>query len=326
MAVLLIGTGFVGGYVVRELTGHGEEVVCYDLAPNDSYIETLVPSDKRTSVTIVRGDVCDLARLLHTIRDKKITKVVHLAGLLLAASRDNVLQAASVNVDGTAVVLEAARLANLEKVVWASSLAVFGRRSQSPSGVLSNDSPFDPENIYGAFKVMGEHLLRHYADVCDVNATGLRLSSTYGWGKYLTAARGTGLSWLTELIDKPAQGLGPSYVPCGDGDMDFLYVADVARAVRLALACSAPSGASYLITGDRRPVAEAFEYVRSLLPSADMKLLPGKDGPLRRFSEPITFDVTTTLRDIGYEPVFTMEEGLRAGIDLAKASVSSSRT
>lgn len=316
MTTLVIGSGFVGAYVVRDIVVQGEDVVCYDIAANADYIEAVVMPKNMSKVSLVSADVTDLPRLLRTIREYKIRRIVHLAGLLSARSQENMPVAIKVNVQGTANVFEAASLLAVEKVVWMSSTAVFGPRSQNSDGMISNESPLDPTNIYGACKAFDEQLAIHYFRQYGVDSTGLRLSSVYGWGKFLTEARGTALTWLTELIDKPARQAGPSVVPYGDSEMDFLYIEDVARAVLLALDAKSSNGASYLISGDRRPVREAFECVRSLLPDAEMTLLPG----IRPIQHTIRFDDTATRQDLGYSPAVRMEEGLKRTIDMTRKS------
>ena len=85
---------------------------------------------------------------------------------------------------------------------------------------------------------------------------GLRFTHVYGHGKALTIPRGTGVDYLTELLEKPAAG-EPGVIPNGDDEPDWLYVEDVGRAIRLAAEAPPTRSAGLNICGDTRPMREA---------------------------------------------------------------------
>jgi nucleoside-diphosphate-sugar epimerase len=306
------GTGFIGAYVVRDLVQAGDRVVCYDIAPNAQLLADVVPAAQLQGVTVVRGDVTDWSQLFHTLRQHRVDKIIHLASLLTSSSEANFPLALKVNCQGTNHVFEGAALLGLEKVVWASSVAVFGPRSIGADGIVLNDAPHDPQTVYGACKAYNEQMALHYARQYDLDVIGLRFTLVYGYGKTETVARGTGVGYLSELIDKPALGQGPCVVPYGDDQMDWLYVEDVARAIVLASQARKTRTKAFTVRGDLRAMREVFDYVRRLLPKAEMTLEPG------RYRQTWQFDGGAARDEIGYAPEFTIEEGIKRNLNMLR--------
>ncbi|MEU2007032.1 NAD-dependent epimerase/dehydratase family protein [Rhodococcus sp. NPDC019627] len=323
MAVLVTGVGYVGGYAVRDLVAAGERVVLFgylggngDAAGTDlpelDYLNYLVGGDLREKVDVVVGDVSDLDAMTRAAERYGVRSVMHFATLLSSAAQSNPLLAAHVNVIGTVNVFEVAARLALEKVVWASSTTIFGPRSVPESGVLTDDCVYDPEWIYGASKVMSEKLAVAYSDKHGTDITGLRLSRVYGFGEYIKMSRGGGSSWLANLLYTPAVDGGPTMVPFGRRNLDFLYVEDVADAFVKALNFRSDTGSgNYIISGDYRPISEAVDFVSRLLPDAQITLnmedlaLPPGSG--LAFSQHL--DSSRAAMDFGYRSRFNMEAG-----------------
>ena len=129
-------------------------------------------------------------------------------------------------------------------------------------------------------------------------------------------ARGTGVTYLSELIDKPALGQGPCVVPGGDDHPDWLYVEDVARAVMMADHASKTATKAFNVVGDFRSTREMFDQVRSLLPDADMSLQTG--CPMGGESHPWNYDGSAAREEIGYIPEFKIEEGVKRNINMLR--------
>jgi nucleoside-diphosphate-sugar epimerase len=307
------GTGFVGAYVVRDLTREGHRVTVFDLALNREFLQNVLSEDERQQVQLVAGDVTDLPMVLRTMRDARPHRTVHLAATLGASSEENALRALRVNCEGTINIFEAALTFDVQKVVWASSIAVFGAPSRRPPGEIANDAYHQPGDLYGACKAMNEQLGRHYRRRRSLDCTGVRFSVVYGYGKALTMARGTGADFLYELIDKPALGQ-PGIVPHGDEIIDWLYVEDAARAVVLATKALHNRSIGLNICGERSTVRGVATRIRHLLPNAQLEVQPGTWGG------PMHFEMATTEAEINYSPQFSLEEGLRRNINMLRAT------
>ena len=144
------GTGFVGAYVVRDLCRAGHQVTVYDLALNREFLCDVLMDAAPQGVQLVAGDVTDLPLLLRSMTEARPTRVVHLAATLGSGSETNPLRALKVNCEGTINMFEAALTCNVQKVVWASSIAVFGPPRRRPAGEIANDAYHQPNDLYGA--------------------------------------------------------------------------------------------------------------------------------------------------------------------------------
>ncbi|MBD0863457.1 NAD(P)-dependent oxidoreductase [Gordonia sp. zg691] len=320
---MVTGTGFVGSYVVRDLLAAGEKVVLYgyfggrgepattDL-PDLGFLDYLVGGDLFDKVGVVVGDIADPDALKSTVEAHDVDSVVHLASMVAAASEANAPAAVRVNAGGTVNLFETAAQLKLRKVVWASSVTVFGPRSEGADGVISDDSLLDPDGVYGASKVFSEHLAQRYHENFGLESVGLRLSRVYGFGEHVKAGRGSGTTWLLEALHNAAVQSGTAEFLFGDMSLDFHYVEDVAEAFLQALAGPALGAPSYLTHGDYRPIAEAYGFLRELLPDADMKL-SGSDADLPAGSTMAwarRYDASRAEKDLGIRSRYSMEEGL----------------
>ncbi|MBI2321314.1 MAG: NAD(P)-dependent oxidoreductase [Chloroflexi bacterium] len=304
MRVLMTGgTGFIGSYVARLLLARGDDVVAYDLLPDRNTLQRILAPEEAARVEIAPGDVTDLPLLLATIKRVRPERLVHLAYLLTDACQANPPLALRVNGQGTINVFEAARTLDVPRVVWASSIAVFGRRSVGPDGVVANDAPHDPATIYGVCKSLNERYARHYSRAYRQDLVGLRFPVVYGPGRM----RGGG-QFVHELVERPALGL-PGRVPYADEPVSWGYVEDIAAAIVAALDAPAPRTRLYTVGGAVATVAEAAERVRAILPDADLTVEPGGTiGLLARF------DTAPAAAELGWAPQVGLAEGIRRTI------------
>lgn len=333
MAIMVTGIGHAGSYIVRDLLAAGEDVVLYGLfggpgggpeapTPDLQVLERIVGADYADRVNIVIGDIRNLDALLDTAKTHGVTKVVHMASMLSAAVEANPPLAIQVNAMGTANVFETAAQLKLEKVVWGSSMDVFGHGPAYADKTINDDFTYDPPYIYGATKVLNEYLARQYARNYGLSITGMRLSRIYGYGEHIKASRGSGTSWLSSLLYDPALGNDTEVVvPFGARSMDFVYIEDVAAAVTKALSHTESGSRNYLTVGEFRPIKDAYDFVRSVFPTAPIRL-EEDDAPLPPGSSmtwAIKHDGSRAAAEIGYTPQVTLEEGLLRTINSNRA-------
>ena len=230
MACLITGgTGFIGALVAKKLVAQGETVIAYDLAASRSYLELVLTPHELEQVTIVHGDVLDLPLLIRSARYYHIDKIVHLAYMLARTTEQNPAHGCRVNVEGTNNVFETATIVGAPRVVWASSITVFGPKSVGSNGIVANDAAFAPVTIYGATKIVNEMTARRYARSQGLEPIGLRLPVVYG-----PEAKQGWAAFLSKLIENLAKGL-PGTAPQSEGLIPWIYIEDVAQAVFLAI-------------------------------------------------------------------------------------------
>jgi nucleoside-diphosphate-sugar epimerase len=101
--------GCIGAWIARTLVREGIPVVAFDLADDDARLRLIMAPEERERVTLIRGDVTDLAQVERALDEHGVTHVVHLAALLIPLARADPPHGALVNVVGTTNVFEAVR-------------------------------------------------------------------------------------------------------------------------------------------------------------------------------------------------------------------------
>lgn len=258
------GCGFIGSYIVRDLVEEGERVVIYDFYPDQRIINQLVHKTRLHNIVSIKGDVTDLAHLMDAIKAYKVTKIIHLASPLLLAAEQNPHMALNVICQGTLNVFEAARLLEIEKVVWASSIAIFGAPEDHSAEKIRNNSPHRPNSVYGACKSLNEYMATHYADKYGMDIIGLRYTIVYGPGRVGTVKG----AFATEMIRRAALGK-PYEVPYSDQTLDWQYVEDVSKLTVIASRANKTKTKVFNTKGDLRPVREVVDYLKGLVPEVD---------------------------------------------------------
>jgi UDP-glucose 4-epimerase len=307
------GLGAIGSYVVRALVAAGTRPVAY--SPRG---DTRLIADVVDSVDVVAGDVLDLAELLRTLRAHEVTRVVHLASLVVPTSQANPLRAVQVNVQGALHVFEAARVLGLRRVVYLSTKGVLGlTRGDAAHPTyrpLAEDEPPRPADVYSVTKLTVEQLAAHYARDFGVDLVGLRLTTTYGPGK---GARHGFAATLTRLIEAAARG-EPCYLERGADQLDdMIYHGDVAQGVLRA--CFIPRLEHRLFhigSGRGTTYGEFAAAVRRQVSGAAVGVGPGLD-PYNRQTYCL-FDISLARRELGYEPAYDLDGGIADHLAVAR--------
>ena len=301
------GTGFVGAYAVKALVEAGHRVTVFDLMLNREYLADVLGRPQVDEVQLISGDVTDLPAVLRAMGSAEAQRVVHLAATLSVGSEVNPLRTLKVNCEGTVNVFEAALALGVNKVVWASSVAVFGISGER-EGFIENNAHHEPTGLYGAVKSFNESLGMHYKKRRGLDNIGLRFTVAYGYGKGLTVARGTGADFVTELLEKPAIGEA-GVIRNGNDTPDFLYAEDAGRALHLASEAPPCPLSGLTICGSTGSMRDAVALVKRLLPDADLRVEDGLTIGAMNYDPSVTEDA------IGYSPQFTLEDGFRATIN-----------
>jgi len=300
------GAGFIGSYVVRGLLKKEENVVVYDLTPEENSIQQILTKQELNQIVMIKGDVVDIIQLMNIIKEYEVKKIIHLAYLLIPDSNRNPSLAVKVNCQGFNNVLEAARVLELKKVVWASSAAVFGPPEYYTDEYLADDAPHHPVSVYGACKSLNEYMASYYFDKFKVDNVGLRFTAVYGLGRIRGAS-----AFATELIEKPALGK-PAKVPCGDDTIDWQYVEDASKAILLAIKSKKTKTRIFNTRGDLRSIKEAAKYIQRLIPGADVTLKPGKFGIIWKYK------TRRIEQELGFKPEYSMEKGIKKTVNILR--------
>src|SRR5713101_2411910 len=272
MRVLLTGGyGCIGSWIVRNLLERGDEVWIYDLKEDPHRLRLLVEEEPLRRVNFVPGDVTDLASLRSAIQNNRITHVVHLAGLQVPVCRADPLLGAKVNVLGTLAVFEAVRLAagQIQRLVYASSAAVFAPPEQYKPGMLADEVPLTPSTHYGVFKCCNEGNARIYFQDHGISSIGLRPWTVYGVGRDFG---------MTSEPTKAIQSLAPRrpYHITYGGWQDLQFVDDVAKIFIRCLETPYQGAKAYNIRGEVIDLLGFHNSLCAVEPSAKQLITYGE--------------------------------------------------
>lgn len=291
MRVLLTGGyGCIGSWIVRNLLERKDQAWIYDLKEDPKRMKQILSEDQIRQVTFVPGDVTDLECLKKALRTHEITHIVHLAGLQVPTCRANPILGAKVNVLGTLAVFEATRefQPQVQRLVYASSAAVFGPPEHYSKGPLADDVMLTPSTHYGFFKCCNEGNARIYFQDHGLSSIGLRPWTVFGVGRDFGMT-----SEPTKAIKCLA--LGRKYHISYGGWQDLQYVDDVAKMFVRCLEAPYKGAKSYNVRGDVVDLA-TFHKALCQVDAAAAKLISFGDRQI-----PIAYDLDDAAlqRDLG---------------------------
>jgi len=308
MRVLLTGGyGFIGAWIIRNLLNRGADVFVFDLKEDARRLRMILPESEVAKVEFVQGDVTDLPALVRTITDKAITHIIHLAGLQVPTCRADPILGAKVNIIGTLAVFEAIRATGkqVERLVYASSAAVYGGPDKYTNSPLSDDVLLMPSTHYGAFKCCNEANARLYFQDNGLSSVGLRPWTVYGVGRDLGMT-----SEPTKAIK--AVMLGRPYDISFGGWTDFQYVDDVAKTFIYSLERPYTGAKSYNLRGAVVPMSEFYAALCRVLPQAEKLVTIGTTQIA------IAFDLSDAAlqRDLGPMPRTKLDDGIKETVTI----------
>ncbi len=319
MKVLITGAaGFIGSTLARRLLERGDSIVGIDNL-ND-YYSVRLKNDRRDRL-IARGgehfrflmqDFADMAALKAALAGEEFDSIVHLgaqAGVRYSIENPHVYVQS--NLVGHLNMLEVARHARVQHMVYASSSSVYGGNTKLPFSV--DDRVDHPLSLYAATKKADELMSETYANLYRLPLTGLRFFTVYGpWG------RPDMMMWIfTQKI------LAGEQIPVfNHGEMwrDFTYVDDIVAGVIACLDNPPKDDGSEKAGGSINPHAlynignhrsEHLLKVIGLLEqecgrAANMEMLPMQDGDVQRTYA----DIGAIQRELSYQPSTPIEVGV----------------
>jgi nucleoside-diphosphate-sugar epimerase len=294
--------GFIGSHLAEALQLAGHEV-----AGIDAFTDYYDPGRKEENA---RG--LDVTRLDLAEEDLDLAGadgVFHLAGQPGVRSFGPVfVDYVRRNVLATQRVFETASAAGV-RVVFASSSSIYGEAETYPTREDTSPQPISP---YGITKLACEHLARAYAQGFGLDVVALRYFTVYGPRQRPDMA-------LERIVEALAACTPFELYGDGSQSRSFTYVADAVAATIAAME-RAPAGAVYNVGGgEEATMREAIATLERIAGrQLDLRVGPPASGDVRRTSA----DVSRIGADLGWEPRFGLEEGLREQWSWASARVA----
>ncbi len=264
MKVLVLGgAGFIGPRVMKRLLDRGHDVACMDVNTNSPLL-----TDIRNRIALSRGDITVFDDVIEVMNDFKPDRVINLA-YLLGARSDGVTgdqdphYAVRLNIMGMDNAFEAARILGIKRVVYASSLAVYGRQSEYGDRPLTEDDLRLGSGVYSVSKIFNEHQAEWYNKAYGMQITGVRPANVTGPDKE------RGSMDHVRAVTIPAAGQPVSF-PFRDAMRLPIHVDDISEIfVRVTLA-EATQHAVYNSGGETISMGQLADLVQSFLPDAQI--------------------------------------------------------
>ena len=308
------GAGFIGSAVVRQAVTSGLDVVNLDKLTYAACLDNVASVADSPLYTFEQADICDRAALDRILAAHQPDTIMHLAAEShVDRSIDGPSAFIETNITGTYTLLEAARSywstqgkPDSFRFHHISTDEVFG--SLGPSGMFTEDTPYDPRSPYSASKASSDHLVRAWHETYGLPVVLTNCSNNYG--PYHFPEKLIPVVILKALAGQPIPIYGT-----GDNVRDWLYVEDHADAL-LTVLRAGEVGRSYNIGGENE--RSNLELVRTICSILDEK----RPGPAP-YESLITFvtdrpghdaryaiDPTRIRTELNWRPSVTVEEGL----------------
>jgi len=289
------GAGFIGSHVVDLLIENNYNVIVLDNLTTGS-VENL-----NKKARFIKGDIRD-----ENLDFRDIEGVIHLgAQVNVRTSLERPLYDCDVNVLGTLNILETMRRYDVEKIVFASSVAVYGNPQYLP---VDEEHPKKPLSPYGLSKYCGERYIELYRDLYGINYTILRYSNVYGERQDPRGEAGV----VSIFIESMLRGRTPTIYGDGYQTRDFVYVGDVARGTLMAL--NWKNKVVNIGTGQETTINHLYSVIADTLNFKEKPLYADpREGEIYR----MVVNIERAL-DLQWRPTVDLREGIRRTVEWMK--------
>ena len=215
--LVLGGTGFIGKRAVPRLVQRGEKVVVMDINPGAADF-----SEFGDTVDVLRGDIMQFQDVVTAIMHAKPDRIMNLA-YLLGSGDDTPHFTMKLNILGMDNCFEAARIAGVNRVTYASSIAVSGQQSNFGDRTINEDDPMHGTSQYAMHKRFNEFQAQQFNSVYGMSITGIRPANVTGPDKV------RGSTDHVQCVTLPAAGEPVSFPKAGLMRLP-VHVDDIAEA------------------------------------------------------------------------------------------------
>jgi UDP-glucose 4-epimerase len=306
-ALVTGGAGFIGSHIAETLLARGDSVRVLD---NFSTGKCENIESFADDIELIEGDIRDASRVGEAARG--MDAIFHSAAFVSVAESMEEPQACfDINITGTTRLLEAARRAGVNRVILASSAAVYGESDALP---LLEESPLQPKSPYAVSKRVNEMFAELFTDSFGLEVVALRYFNVYGPRQRPDSMYAAAVPiFINRLLE------GKPITIFGDGGQtrDLIYVRDVARANLIAAEHPKAAGKIFNVcTGVETRLLDLFEVLNEIFPDApkpEFAQPRGGDiyrsvGSPQKAKEIIDFVANTSLQDGLKETVNWMKQ------------------
>jgi len=306
-ALVTGGAGFIGSNLTDALLARGDEAIIVDdlSTGRRENIEQALAN----GATLIEADIRDRAAIEEIAGRERPEVIFHLAAQIdVRKSIADPAFDASINVGGTANVLEAARAAEVRRVVFSSTGGAIYGEGDGQELPLPENAPLAPEAPYGQSKFAGEGYLSLYERLYGLSSVPLRLGNVYGPRQDPLGEAGV----VAIFCGRLREGKQPTVFGDGKQTRDYIYVGDVVSAM-LAAAEAETSGPINIGTGIETDVLELVSALGELGGNGDFEpeFAPPRTGEVQR----ISIDPARAASELGWRAEMDLSQGLRVTLD-----------
>lgn len=300
MAQFLVtgGAGFIGSHLVDALLAEGHRVRVLDDFSSGNLANLAAA---QSHIELVKGSITDPAIVKNAVAGCEV--VYHLAAVAsVTKSVETPTLSHDVCATGTLYVLDAARQLGVRRVVFAGSSSAYG---DQPGEARSEEDALIPLSPYAAAKLASEHYCTAFTAVYGLETVRLRFFNVFG-------PRQDAKSPYSGVIALFASAMKAGKTPTIFGDglqaRDFVYIADVVQALRLAADAKSAVGRVYNVgTGKQVTILELVQHLNDLLGTRIQAAhQPPRSGDIR-YSQA---NIERARKDLGYQPKISFRDGL----------------
>ena len=320
------GTGCIGAATTYALmAGDVDEVVIATRSGTEGVLKLWFPESLDRRIKLVQCDVSDETQTRDLVRAHQPNRIIHLSALQSPDCDAYPARGMEVNVGGVLHLLRVAEeLGGLERLVLASSAAVYGPRSIYPGATVSESDTMAPPNLYGVWKLAAEHLARQFQLRTGVPTVCLRLNTTYGKGRERGKTAAPTMA-MKAVVRSHVSGETTAFRMPYCGRENYHYVGDVgAHFAACALEPFAGFGA-FNIRGRTVEVEAFLTLIREV--AGGMGMGAAVDLGIAEDASPTIF--VCDLDDSAIQTAFpgvpqtSLEEGIRRSLDAFVSSAGS---
>jgi len=288
------GAGFIGKHLVKYLLKKNHSVTIFDNFSNSTKNSTSILI--KLGVKIIEGDIKKINEIQNASMNQNI--VIHLAAKIsVSESIKNPMETFQNNVDGTKNVLIACEKNNVEKIILASSAAVYGEGI--PKIKLTEESKMNPISPYGKSKVKMELEIKEFEINNNVNCIILRFFNIYGIGQTPEYA-----GVITKFIERIKENKPLKIFGDGFQTRDFIAIDDVIDSIYNAILYG-KSGTYNIASGKITTIKEMAELMISINgKKLDIEYTNEQKGDIRNSEA----DISLAKKEIRYFPKFKLDK------------------
>lgn len=308
------GAGFIGSNLCEYFLGRGEHVTCLDNFAT-GHMENLIPliSAYPDTFRLIVGDIRNMADCRRAVDGADF--VLHEAALgSVPRSINDPVTTNDVNIGGFLNMLVAARDAGVKRFVFAASSSTYGDSKSLPKVEDVIGKPLSP---YAITKYVDELYADVFARTYGIEYIGLRYFNVFGRRQ---DPNGAYAAVIPLFVKRFMQHEAPNINGDGEYSRDFTYIDNVIQMNRLAIETTNPEAVNQIYNtayGERTTLNQLVAYLKEYLSAFDPAIagIEPTHGPNRAGDIPHSLACVDKARKLlGYEPQFSMKEGLREAV------------